>query len=61
MAEYQAYGPGFNRTARIEGGIDTLLTKSAYKEYSTPELVFQDQEGAFGDVSWIDWETVEGK
>ncbi|KAJ5652352.1 Pectinesterase catalytic [Penicillium longicatenatum] len=61
MAEYQAYGPGFNRTARIEGGIDTLLMKSGYKEYSTPALVFQDQEGVFGDVSWIDWETVEGK
>ncbi|KAJ6114977.1 Pectinesterase catalytic [Penicillium sp. IBT 16267x] len=61
MAEYQAYGPGFNRTARIEGGIDTLLTKSGYKAYSTPALVFQDQEGVFGDVSWIDWETVEGK
>ncbi|KAJ5548811.1 Pectinesterase catalytic [Penicillium frequentans] len=61
MAEYKAYGPGFNRTARIEGGIDTLLTKNGYKEYSTPALVFQDQEGTFGDVSWIDWETVEGK
>ncbi|KAJ5772207.1 Pectin methylesterase [Penicillium odoratum] len=61
MAEYQAYGPGFNRTARVEGAIDTLLTKSEYEKYSTPELVFQNQKGVFGDVSWIDWETVEGK
>ncbi|KAJ6032252.1 Pectinesterase catalytic [Penicillium herquei] len=60
MAEYDAYGPGFNKTARIDGGIDTLLTKKTYQTYSSPELVFQDQEGKFGDVSWIDWETVDG-
>ncbi|KAJ5918395.1 Pectinesterase catalytic [Penicillium verhagenii] len=61
MAEYKAYGPGFNLTGRIDGDIDTLLTKSEYAKYSTPALVFQDQAGTFGDVSWIDWETVEGR
>ncbi|KAJ5288608.1 pectin lyase-like protein [Penicillium angulare] len=61
MAEYEAFGPGFNKTARVDGGYDTLLSKKGYQTYSTPEVVFQDQEGKLGYVDWIDWETVGGK
>lgn len=61
MAEYGDYGAGFNRTGRIEGGIDTLLSKKEWGVYDEPGKVFQDQEGVFGDVSWVDWETVYEK
>lgn len=60
MAEYAVSGPGFNRTGRVDGGVDTLLDPRGYEPYSTPASVFQDQEGRFGDVQWIDWETVQG-
>jgi pectinesterase len=59
MAEYQAYGPGFNATGRAEGGVTTVLKKKAYEAYSTPQKVFQNQEGVFGDTKWIDWDTVK--
>ncbi|KAJ5111004.1 hypothetical protein N7532_001539 [Penicillium argentinense] len=61
MAEYRISGPGFNKTGRVEGGVTALLTKSAWKGYSEPVKVFQDQEGVFGDVEWIDWEVVGGE
>ncbi|KAF2098781.1 putative pectin methylesterase [Rhizodiscina lignyota] len=54
MAEYKAYGPGFNRTGRIEGGIDHLLTDKQYEPYSTPAKVFQYLDGTFGNDKWID-------
>lgn len=60
MAEYRAYGPGFNATGRRVGGIDTVLTATAYEKYDEPRKVFQNQKGVFGDVQWIDWETVSG-
>jgi pectinesterase len=58
MAEYKTYGPGFNATGRLEGNVTTILNKKGYEPYSEPKKVFQNQEGVFGDVSWIDWETV---
>lgn len=61
MAEYKTYGPGFNATGRRDGNVTTLLDKRGYEAYSEPKKVFQDQEGAFGDVSWIDWETVSAE
>ncbi|KAJ5624316.1 hypothetical protein N7510_000625 [Penicillium lagena] len=61
MAEYDVFGPGFNRTGRVDGGVDTLLDSRGYEPYSTPASVFQDPEGRFGDVQWIDWETAQGK
>lgn len=60
MAEYRTFGPGFNRTGRLDGGVDTLLDAKGYECYSTPGRVFQNQEGVFGDDGWIDWETVHG-
>lgn len=53
MAEYETYGPGFNETARLEGGFTTLLGWEQFEPYSTPQKVF-------GDVDWIDWEVVKG-
>ncbi|KAJ5119016.1 hypothetical protein N7448_010725 [Penicillium atrosanguineum] len=58
MAEYKTYGPGFNATGRRVGNVTTVLDKKGYAPYSEPKKVFQNQKGVFGDVSWIDWETV---
>lgn len=58
MAEYSTFGPGFNRTGRVEGGVTSLLDAKGEEPYSEPSKVFQNEEGAFGDVSWIDWGTV---
>lgn len=61
MAEYRTYGPGFNATGRVEGNVTTVLDRRGYEPYSEPRKVFQNEEGDFGDVSWIDWETVGRK
>ncbi|KAJ5885127.1 Pectinesterase catalytic [Penicillium taxi] len=61
MAEYKSFGPGFNATGRVEGGVDTLLDGETFEAYSSPEKVFQDELGRFGDVDWVDWEVVSGK
>lgn len=53
MAEYQVYGPGVNETARIEGGVTSVLGWEGYEAYSTPQKVF-------GDTEWVDWGVVKG-
>ncbi|CAG8025864.1 unnamed protein product [Penicillium olsonii] len=59
MAEYGAFGPGFNASGRVAGGVTTVLDKKAYEPYSTPQKVFQNQAGVFGNTKWIDWDTVQ--
>ncbi|CAG7915720.1 unnamed protein product [Penicillium olsonii] len=59
MAEYQTFGPGFNASGRVAGGVTTVLDKKAYEPYSTPQKVFQNQAGVFGNTKWIDWDTVQ--
>lgn len=54
LAEYKTYGPGFNLTGRIDGGIDHLLSDSQWSVYSTPAKVFQCLAGPFGNIWWID-------
>lgn len=61
QAEYKSYGPGFNKTGRIEGAVTTLLGTKEWKSFSEPKKVFQDQEGVFGNVQWIDWDVVHSK
>lgn len=61
MAEYKAYGPGFNETGRVEGNVTTVLKEKGWEPYSEPAKVFQTQDGVFGDVKWIDWELVRSK
>lgn len=61
MAEYDIRGPGFNATGRADGNVTTVLDKRGFEPYSEPAKVFQNQEGVFGDVAWIDWETVGAK
>ncbi|KAJ5692245.1 hypothetical protein N7462_001668 [Penicillium macrosclerotiorum] len=61
MAEYEVYGPGFNATGRKEGNVTTELGSAGWKPYSEPARVFQNQAGVFGNVGWIDWETVGAK
>ncbi|KAF3390558.1 Pectinesterase A [Penicillium rolfsii] len=61
MAEYRVYGPGFNATGRAAGNVTTILDRDGFEPYSEPRKVFQNQEGVFGDVEWIDWETVAAK
>ncbi|CEJ56986.1 Putative Carbohydrate esterase family 8 protein [Penicillium brasilianum] len=61
MAEYDIRGPGFNATGRADGNVTTVLNKKGFEPYSEPRKVFQNQEGVFGDVAWIDWETVGAK
>ncbi|CAI7616505.1 unnamed protein product [Penicillium glandicola] len=53
MAEYRDYGPGFNKTARLEGGVTSVLGWEGYEPYSTPQKVFVDTE-------WVDWGVVKG-
>lgn len=57
MAEYHNHGPGFNQTGRMDSGVSIVLDKKGYEPYDEPRKVFQNPEGKFGDVSWIDWET----
>jgi pectinesterase len=59
MADYHVYGPGYNASGRAEGGVTTVLKQKAYEPYSTPQKVFQTQEGVFGNTKWIDWDTVK--
>lgn len=61
MAEYRVSGPGFNATGRAAGNVTTVLDRDGFEPYSEPRKVFQNQEGVFGDVQWIDWETVAAK
>ena len=60
MAEYQAYGPGFNVSGRVAGNVTTVLDRKGYEPYSSPQKVFQNQEGVFGNTKWIDWDTIKG-
>ncbi|KGO75454.1 Pectinesterase, catalytic [Penicillium italicum] len=53
MAEYRVYGPGFNETARVEGGFTSVLGWEGFEAYSTPQKVF-------GDTEWVDWGVVKG-
>ncbi|CAI7673455.1 unnamed protein product [Penicillium bialowiezense] len=59
MAEYQTYGPGFNASGRAAGNVTTVLDRKAYEPYSSPQKVFQNQEGVFGNTKWIDWDTIK--
>lgn len=56
QAEFETYGPGWNKTGRLEGGWDTLLNKTTYAPYDEPAKVFQFGygNGSFGNVGWID-------
>ncbi|KAJ5162271.1 hypothetical protein N7492_007663 [Penicillium capsulatum] len=40
------------------GDVTTVMDAKAFAPYREPAGVFQGPEGRFGDVSWIDWETV---
>lgn len=55
MAEYRTFGPGFNRSGRVSGKVDTLLDDVQFAEYDAPGKVFQSETGEFGNVGWIDW------
>ncbi|CRG91316.1 hypothetical protein PISL3812_08364 [Talaromyces islandicus] len=56
QAEFETYGPGWNKSGRAAGGVDTVLTKSQWEDYDAPEKVFQYgyEDGRFGNVAWID-------
>ncbi|OQE38298.1 hypothetical protein PENCOP_c008G01180 [Penicillium coprophilum] len=53
MAEYRAFGPGYNETGRVEGGVTDVLGWEGYEMYSTPQKVFED-------TKWVDWGVVKG-
>ncbi|KAH8703568.1 putative pectin methylesterase [Talaromyces proteolyticus] len=57
QAEFETYGPGWNKTGREAGGVDTVLNQTLWAEYDAPEKVFQYgyEDGRFGNVGWIDW------
>lgn len=55
QAEYKNYGPGYNATARALSLFDVQYNDSEWAPYSSPAEVFQDPEGKFGDVSWVDF------
>ncbi|KAF2135335.1 carbohydrate esterase family 8 protein [Aplosporella prunicola CBS 121167] len=54
-AEYQNFGPGFNRTGRLAENISRLLSDEEYAPYSSLDEVFQfpfsDRDG---NTAWID-------
>jgi hypothetical protein len=55
MAEYRDYGPGWNLTGRIQGGVTTVMNATQYEPYSSPEKVFQYPfSGKFGNTEWVD-------
>jgi pectin methylesterase-like acyl-CoA thioesterase len=54
MAEYGDYGPGFNLTGRLAGGVATELTDRQVKAYDSPVDVFMDENGKQPYVKWID-------
>ena len=55
MAEYNNLGPGFNLTGReAAANITKELTDTQFAPFSTPEKVFQYQNGTFGNTLWID-------
>ncbi|QSZ30741.1 hypothetical protein DSL72_000299 [Monilinia vaccinii-corymbosi] len=55
QAEYKNFGPGYNATGRAIAKFDVQYTDEQWAPYSSPEKVFQDPEGKFGDVSWVDF------
>ncbi|XHG09445.1 hypothetical protein AWENTII_012501 [Aspergillus wentii] len=55
MAEYKAYGPGFNATGRTEGEVDVVMNGKEYAPYDSPWKVFQTADGKEGNTHWIDW------
>lgn len=58
MAEYRAYGPGFNLTGREESEVSVLLSSSEEERYRDPKRVFLFEDGREGNVAWIDWDVV---
>ncbi|PYH35801.1 putative pectin methylesterase [Aspergillus neoniger CBS 115656] len=58
MAEYRAYGPGFNITGREESEVSVLLSSSEEEKYRDPKRVFLFEDGREGNVAWIDWDVV---
>jgi hypothetical protein len=54
MAEYADYGPGFNLTARLAGGVAKELTGKEVRAYESPVDVFMDEKGRQPYVQWID-------
>ena len=54
MAEYDDFGPGFDKMGRLAVGIDKLLNQSQFEPYSSPEKVFQMPDGTLGNIWWID-------
>lgn len=58
MAEYRDFGPGWNRTARLEGNITIVLDERGYEPYDSVEKVFTvpmgEGVGEPGYTFWID-------
>ncbi|KAE8335502.1 hypothetical protein BDV24DRAFT_155955 [Aspergillus arachidicola] len=54
MAEYKAFGPGFNATGRRDGNVTIVMDDKEYARYSSPARVFQYPDGRFGNIGWID-------
>src|SRR5207237_301346 len=52
MAEYQSKGPGAHTGQR--NTMTKVLSQTEYGPYSALEKVFQNIDGTFGDVRWID-------
>ncbi|KKK21846.1 hypothetical protein ARAM_002878 [Aspergillus rambellii] len=55
MAEYRAFGPGFNATGRASSNTTMELNRKEYNPYDSPAKVFLTPDGEPGNVGWIDW------
>lgn len=55
MAEFRDRGPGWNASARVAGGIGTVLDAKQWRRYDAPAKVFMTPDGRAGETWWIDW------
>jgi pectin methylesterase-like acyl-CoA thioesterase len=54
MATWNCSGPGYNASAEAASGVTKMLSDEEVMPYRYPAGVFQDHDGKFGYISWID-------
>lgn len=60
MSTWNDYGPGYNRTAELLSNVTLVLDDREVAPYRYPVDVFQDQNGNFPDIWWIDQSVLVG-
>lgn len=60
MATWNDTGPGYNKTAEELSNITKVLSDDEVAAYRYPVDVFQDQNGTFPNIAWIDSSVLVG-